>query len=364
MYKMILVDDDYITREGLRDLIDWSDLGVEIAGEAEDGEEALLKVKVIQPDIIISDVVMPGMNGIKLAEILKEKMPEAKVIMISAHQDIQYIKASIKLETIDYILKPFNRDELRQVVKKVIDRIESERAEKKLKDDVARYFTGSISSTGIPVIVDMQDKIINLCGSGQLDELEAEIKKFFSAIRQLKMDSMLYLTTVCSELIVKALKKVSANEENAVVAKVRESMQEFRKMQTSHDMENFVMDNLLYLENMMKESKTGKSRRVVRDVENIIERNYNQNITIQQLADEVFMSTGHLQILFKKETGNTINDYITMVRIEKARELLKDPAVKVYEVANSVGYQDTNYFTRIFKKIVGELPMEYREKML
>lgn len=364
MYRMMLVDDDYITREGLRDLIDWTSLGIKIVGEAEDGEEALRKAKTILPHIIITDVVMPGMDGIKLVEELRKQLPEVIVIMISAHQDIHYIKASIKLDAVDYILKPFNLEELKQVVGKVIGRIQKERDEKRLKDDVSRYFTDSISSTGLPVIVDLQERIINLCGTGQTETLENEIKNFFNSIRKLKMDSMFFLVTVCSELIVNSLRKISANEDSSVTAKVRDSMQEFKLMHDSLQIEKLVTDKLLYLEKLINESRSGKSRRVVRDLQEIIDKSYNQNITIQLLADEVFMSAGHLQNLFKKETGQTINDYITFIRIEKAKVLLKDPGAKIYEVANQVGYQDTNYFTRIFRKRVGENPLDYRERML
>lgn len=364
MYKMILADDDYITREGLRDLIDWPGMGIEIVDEAEDGGEALKKAKLLNPDIIITDVVMPGMDGIKLTEMLKQQMPEVKVIMISAHQDIQFIKASIKLDTIDYILKPFNPEELKQVVRKVIDRIKSEKAEKRMKEDLNRYFDKGISSTGLPVIVDLQEKIVNLSGTGQTQQLESEIKGFFYTIRQLKMGSMIFLTSICSELLVKSLKKVTANEKNEVVAMVRDSLQDFKLLQTTAQMESFVIDKLLFIETIINESKSNKSRRAVREVERLIEKNYNQNITIQYLADEVYMSIGHLQNLFKKETGQTINNYITAVRMDKAKILLKDSGIKIYEVANSVGYQDTNYFTRIFRKVVGENPVDYRERML
>ncbi|MNH99505.1 putative response regulatory protein [compost metagenome] len=363
MYKMMLVDDDYITREGLRDLIDWGSLGIEISGEAEDGAEALLVARDLRPDIVITDVVMPVMGGIQLVQTLKNEQPEVMVIMISAHQDIQYVKASIKLDAIDYILKPFNREELKQVVAKVVAKLEKEKAEKQLKDDVSRYYSDSISSSGLPVIVESVEKIAGLCSTGQTEALIAEVQQFFITIKQFNMGSMLFLTTICSELLIKAVRRAAVNIEPAVAQKVKESLHQFRAMQSPQQIEAFVLDKLIDLEKASNDLRSSKSRRIIRDVEGIIHKTYNQNLTIQQLAAEVFMSLGHLQTLFKKETGLTINDYITNVRLEKAQVLLKDPSIKIYEVAHQVGYQDTYYFTKIFKKMVGVNPIEYREKM-
>ncbi|KRF03651.1 hypothetical protein ASG89_02500 [Paenibacillus sp. Soil766] len=364
MYTMMLVDDDYISREGLRDLIDWDRLGIEITGEAEDGAEALLVARDLRPDIVITDVVMPVMDGITLIDKLKHEQPAVMVIMISAHQDIQYVKASIKLDAIDYILKPFNREELKQVVAKVVAKLDKERAEKRLQEDVSQYYSGSISSTGLPVIVESMEKIIGLCSTGQTEALTAEVQEFFITIRQLKMESMLFLTTICSELLIKAIRSAATHIESAIAQEVKESLHQFRTMQSPQQIENFVLEKLAYLESATNELRNSKSRRVIRDVEGIIHKIYYQNLTIGQLASEVFMSPGHLQTLFKKETGHTINDYITHVRLKKAQELLKDASIKIYEVANQVGYQDTHYFTKIFKKVVGVNPMEYREKML
>ena len=152
--------------------------------------------------------------------------------------------------------------------------------------------------------------------------------------------------------------------EISMLESVKNSFGEFRLMQDSYQIEEFVIKKLLFLENLTNAVRNSKSRKVVRDIEGIIQKEFSQNITIQQIAEEVYMSSSHLQALFKKETGKTINDYITAVRIEKARKLLKDPAIKIYEVANRVGYQDTNYFTKVFKKYVGINPLDYRESIL
>ncbi|RTE08793.1 response regulator [Paenibacillus whitsoniae] len=363
MYTMLLVDDDYISREGLRDLIDWDSLEIEIIGEAEDGAEALLAARELKPDIVITDVVMPVMDGMQLVEQLRQEHSEVMVIMISAHQDIQYVKASMKLEAIDYILKPFNREELKQVVSKAVAKLDKEKAEKQLKDEISHYYSDSISSAGLPVIVENVEKIASMCSTGQTEVLIAEVRGLFAVIRELNMASMLFLTAMCSELLIKAVKSASAHIEAQIVQEVKVSIQQFRHLRSPQEMETFVLDKLLLMEQASNDSRHSKSRRIIRDVEGIIQKTFHQNLTIQQLAADVFLSPGHLQTLFKKETGQTINDYITYVRLEKAQQLLQEPGIKIYEVANQVGYQDTYYFTKIFKKMVGMNPMEYRERL-
>jgi len=362
MYTMMLVDDDYISREGLRDLIDWDGLGVEMIGEAEDGAEAMVVARDLKPDIVITDVVMPVMDGIQLAEQLRKEQPDVMIIMISAHQDIQFVKASMKLEAIDYILKPFNPEEMKQVVSKVVDKLDKEKAEKQLKDEISHYYSGSISSTGLPVIVEHMEKIASLCSTGQTERLTDEVEGIFAVTRQLNMASLLFLTAIGSEMLIKAVKSASAHIGPDIVQEVKASVQQFRHLRSPLEIEGFVLEKLLILEKASNEHRYSKSRRIIRDVEEIIRKSFHQNLTIQQLADEVFLSPGHLQTLFKKETGQTINDYITNVRLERAQYLLKQPAMKIYEVANQVGYQDTYYFTKIFKKMVGVNPIEYRER--
>lgn len=363
MYKMLLVDDDYITREGLRDLIDWPELGIKIVGEAEDGFEALEKARVMKPDIVLSDVVMPAMDGIKLLGALQRELPETKVIMISAHQDIYYMKASMKLEALDYILKPFNTDELKEVIIKVVNKLDKETEQKIFLNDVRQQFSESIPIASSTEIVELQEQIINLFGSGNIEALHSAVNSFFNTIRSKNMSSMLFLTAICTELLAKSVRNIPCQIRNQISNDTITTLSKLSFNKDSYSLEKVVWDKLLYTENLIQELKGTKLRKVIRDVERIIQNRYKENITIKQLSDEVYMSPSHLQCIFKKETGSTINDYITVVRIEKAKELLKKPDLKIYDVSNLVGYQDTNYFAKVFKKVVGVNPAEYRESL-
>lgn len=364
MYRMMLVDDDYISREGLRDLINWGAMGIEVAGEAEDGEEALGKFDQLRPEIIITDVVMPGMNGIAFARAIKQKAPDTQIIMISAHQDIQYIKESMKCDAVDYILKPFNIEEIRQAVSRVIDRIEKEGQTGKFMRDLDRNFRQSIMSEESAGLTEMKERIPELCGIGRTEELKTEITGFFQKIRENKLESTLFLTSVCSDMLIKAMKNVCPGQRTQAAEEIRKQLEGFDSMKIKNEIEKYVTHELLCLDDYANVSQADKSRKVVREVKWIIQDEFGRNITIAQLAQRAFLSPGRLQTIFKQETGKTINDYISEVRVEKAREMLRDPHVKIYEVAGRVGYQDTNYFTKIFTKLVNKSPIEYRDGLI
>lgn len=361
MYKVLLVDDDYITREGLRDLIDWQAMGIVIAGEAEDGEEALELARRLKPDIMISDVVMPGCDGIELIQVLREEQPELMTVMISAHQDIQYVKAAMKLEALDYLLKPFNKEELKQVVDRVTGKLRKRREELLKHADMERYYSDSLSADGLQIVVKLAERVEELCASGQSEELRAGLERLFAKIRSMQMDSLLFLTTIGSKLLVKAADKAEAALDPAISARLKLALKQFQTMRSSEEVQHLVTEQLMQLEAAWSEHEGEGGRKAIRLVKQYIHQDHGHDQTINRLADKVFLSPSHLQTLFKKETGQTINEFITAVRMEHAKQLLRDPAIKIYEVAGLVGYQDTYYFSKVFRKQTGMNPSEYKE---
>jgi two-component system response regulator YesN len=120
MVKMLIVDDEPIICEGLRLTIDWKELGVIVVGEAYDGVEALRMTKKHGVDILLSDIRMEGMDGLKLAEKLKLGFPHVHVVMISGYEDFEYARQAMRLGVTDYLLKPVNIEELIRVVKGIV----------------------------------------------------------------------------------------------------------------------------------------------------------------------------------------------------------------------------------------------------
>ena len=135
MYKVFLVDDEIVVREGIRDNINWDITNFTFAGEAPDGEMALPLIQEIKPDILITDIKMPFMDGLQLSRIIKKSMPWIKIMILSGHDEFNFAKEAISIGVTDYLLKPINSSDLIKSLNKVVGQIETE---KKEREDVER----------------------------------------------------------------------------------------------------------------------------------------------------------------------------------------------------------------------------------
>jgi len=130
-YKVFLVEDEIVAREGIRDNVDWRSAGFEFCGEAPDGEIALPLIEKTQPDVIITDIKMPFMDGLQLSKVIREQMPWVKIIILSGHDEFEYAQSAIKLGVTEYLLKPINASEIQNVLKTVATTLDQESEERK-----------------------------------------------------------------------------------------------------------------------------------------------------------------------------------------------------------------------------------------
>ena len=253
MTRVRIVDDEKYVRMGIKSETDWSLIGCEVVGEAANGIEGLEAAETLRPDLVISDIRMPKMDGIEMAEKIIEKSPKTKVIFLTAYNEFEYARQAIRIGVSDYLLKPFQDGELE----------------------------GSIQ------------RLLHLHPNAPASSAELE-----------------------------------------------EQLIPLRK-------------------------KEEVSNRYVQTAIEYIENNYvDQSFSITKLAESMSVSEGHISRLFKSETDHSINNYLTRYRIKKAMDYLKDVNVKVYEVAEKVGYSDIAYFSNTFKKLVGKTPSDYQAKGL
>ena len=124
MIKVFLVEDEVIIRESVKNSIDWEKEGYEFAGEASDGELALPLILEEKPDIVITDIRMPFMDGLELSRIVKEKLPDTKIIILSGYDDFGYAKEAIKIGVTEYLLKPVSAAVLLEHLQEVADKIQ------------------------------------------------------------------------------------------------------------------------------------------------------------------------------------------------------------------------------------------------
>ena len=124
MYKVMLVDDDPIVMVQMKKIIDWEELNCEIISEAANGKEALNKIKSFSPDIVFTDISMPGLNGIDLINYICRNHPDIKVVALSAYDNFDYVRNSLTFGAVDYLLKyRLTRESMQRVVRKIVNEL-------------------------------------------------------------------------------------------------------------------------------------------------------------------------------------------------------------------------------------------------
>jgi len=261
MYKMLIVDDNPLDRQGISGLLPWKSLSCEIVGLHTNGLDALSAIEDAQPDILLTDVQMPLMDGIELGHCVKKKYPAVQLIFMSNYNDFTFAKEALQLEATDYVLKPIRKAELQEAVTKVTNKLARERTMRQEREALLQQYRGS-----------------------------------------------------------------------------------------------------------MPESEQGEAAsyhaKLTEQVKSIIAAKYMHPITVQEIADDLFLSVSHANNLFKKQTGQKIFDYLTAYRMEKAKLLLRQSDKRIYEVVEEVGYTNKSHFCLIFKKHFGFSPSDYRSQFI
>ncbi|MEG0766974.1 MAG: response regulator [Clostridia bacterium] len=353
MLKVMIIDDDFIVRQGMCDMIAWETFDCRIVAQADDGEDALRQIPLCQPDIVLTDVVMPRMTGLALLSHLRTQWPWIKVIMVSAHDEPEYIRQAMKNEAVDYLLKPFDEADVTQVLLRVCEKIHQERIvlSEAQADDTQRMLDLSAFPKKVHAAIMEAD----------LDAAILSVHALFYALRANNMQSNFFVMTLCTELLLGAMQRLQDRIPKEKMGVVGASIGNLSKVGTIDAMEKIVVDALLQLIDVLSAGESASARLVQQTIREIQTR-YAENLTIAQLADSLHVSENYLQTLFKQEQGQTIRRFMTHVRIDHAKTLLRDTNEKVSQIGVLVGYHDTDYFTRIFRKITTITPNQYREK--
>lgn len=241
MYKVVIIDDEPIIVTGLTKMLPWERYGCEVTGTAANGLEGLSVIREKKPDIVISDIYMPRMDGLSMAAALKSEFENMELTILTGYRDFELAQQAIKLGVARFVLKPSDMQELEEAISVMVN---------------------------------------NLKKKGIEGEPESAANSF-------------------------------------IVNKALEYMRE----------------------------------------------HYQQKMTLKDVADNTYVSQWHLSKLLNRHTGQSFSELMNGIRIEEAKKLLKNPAYRVGDVADMVGFLDMAHFSRVFKKIVGVSANEYRNSM-
>ncbi|WP_027625700.1 response regulator transcription factor [Clostridium lundense] len=351
MYKILLVDDEILEREALKIMVGKLNNQVTIVGEAENGREAIELDMKLNPDIIFIDIKMPGIDGIKASEIIKKQNENKVIIMLTAYDDFDLIHKALTLGVNDYILKPIKREKLLEILSLQIDNLKTNKSRIKEKELL------------------LMDKII----SEEENEAKALLNSIIESYTLGSNEDVEYFKQKIQLLIEKIIKVVSKfrfrnhkwiNEEECLI-----------KLKSFKDMESicnyaYTVLTLTFLEIPEINVKTKKddalrlkcSNKILEPALKYIEENYGEQILLEDVANISNLSLYYFSKLFKKEMGMNFTAYVTKYKIEKAKSMLKNTDIPIVNIASDLGYYECGYFTKVFKKIEGITPTEYRCK--
>lgn len=168
MIRAVIADDEAWIRSLMRNMIDWRGLGIQLAGEAENGTMALGECLAKRPDILITDVKMPGLDGLDLIRRLKDSLPELETIVISGYDDFSYAQAALRQAVLDYVLKPINKGQMESSLLRAVEAIDLRRrqdVELRARDEKLRKLEASVGLEGNPVPSPpgMDERIARVC---------------------------------------------------------------------------------------------------------------------------------------------------------------------------------------------------------
>ncbi|GGI45871.1 AraC family transcriptional regulator [Paenibacillus marchantiophytorum] len=535
IYRIIIVDDEIEVREGIKESIEWERHGFECIGDYRNGKEALEAIAEFRPDLVLSDICMPFMDGIELTRQIQLKYPYIKVIILTGHDEFDYAQQALRLKVHDFVVKPITANEIRSLLDRVKAEMDKEAESREnlshLKMQLhqslpllrerflEQLMSGTLSERkimerfhyfGLPLIeppylvvaidIDNLDEVkkerwqndpelfrsaaynivqevveskeaivfrtreermvvlfygdsgneldeaaLNLSevmrfcmekylkctvtvGVGTmcraLHELPLSYKGAISALdyrfmlgnnrvisiqdmeggnkpaQQLDMEWNRKFSTVIKTgtfgetqaLIEQLISCLKASlmpmggcylQVQSIIISIMNTIHEFEGNHSNHfkgyDIAQKEINQFKTLEEIeewlktickeailfVAEQRSDQTKMQVLSVIDYIEKHYvNENLSVDELCRHVHMSKSYFSSVFKQNKEQTIMEYVTRVRIDKAKDLLNQTSLKSYEVALKVGYSDPQYFSVLFKKHTGTTPTEYRDKLL
>ncbi|KWX76129.1 hypothetical protein AMQ83_36165 [Paenibacillus riograndensis] len=387
-YTVLIVDDEPLILKSLQTSVDWSSMDCEVIGIAEDGEEALERMQIRMPDIVLTDIAMPGMNGIELLERMNRWSKRPEVIILSGYSDFEYARKGLQYRVFDYILKPIDPSELEACICKMINwfREKEKIRHASMKQHLYDAMMGSRFESGLCRSTSMYQAAIILADEStdmRLSKWEGEVltrerfRKFVYSTSKRYVAVVFYIEgeeNDFAELAEAELQNLDSllGDDNLIAA--GSVVRELTELRKSYEEAVDILDLLLTL----NPAETSKHRvwmihEVAKSLSGrktpakqigaalaYMNEHYREDLAIDQVAMYAGMSTSHFSALLKQMTGSTFLEHMTELRIHQACMLLSGTNMKTYEIANHVGYTDQRYFSQVFKRKMNMTPSEYR----
>lgn len=358
--KVVIIDDEPWTRGVITKLGQWDRLGLEVVGEAADGETGLELIRKVLPDIVITDVRMPRIGGIELVQVLRAEGFSIPILIISGYGDFSYVRSALKLGVTDYILKPVKAQELNQQLQRCVEMLNKEDVMKPRVVMRAGYFADGWDD----IYSGIRKKLEAALYTSNCQIMEQQFCELLRVICEHEGDkpSTAVMIGVYYALLYplqKYIDTLGAKRDEAFGTK--EPIFVFSRDNTAEQMISFVKS--LYL-NALQYIEKQQQQRAKLDIDAVcryIQENYTQGITLEQTADVFHVSKEYLSKAFKAYKNEGFTEYVTSLKMKHAYELITVYHAPIKEVGAMVGYYDLAHFYKTFKKYYGKTPGEIRD---
>ncbi|MFC0296688.1 response regulator transcription factor [Geobacillus jurassicus] len=393
MWKVLIADDEVIIREGIRESIDWNGFDMEIVAEAEDGQEALELALQHEVNVLFVDLSMPIMDGITLMKHVREKLPNCHMIVITGYDEFSYAQEAIRLQVDDYLLKPTNPQQLREVVAKVKEKLEQEQKEKRymelLTNQVQKHLHVLREQFGMEWVAGRLTeeeimKHLSLFGLPRSCPAQVVVIQWLSFKNQSIVNDrdrqllLFAIENVITELLADGEKMVFRDSDEFIVMINWKPISKEQRGQIEMALkQHLYISASVYIKTVeggitgvrtayekCKEQMAEESRLspIVRRAKQYIQKHFSQpDLTLESVARFLNVSPVYLSRMIKQELGIPFVHLLTKTRMEKAAELLLSTELPIHEIAERVGYDTQHYFSTAFKKAMGVSPNQYRK---
>jgi two-component system response regulator YesN len=339
MYNALIVDDESLVRKGLRMIFPWEKYNIQIVGEAASGEKALAFLRTELVHLVIADITMPGMSGLELLKQVQVLDPSIKVVMLTCHQDFDYIQESMRLGAIDYIVKTqLEEHDLDEILQRIVKHIELIPVIAAIKAENWTQRYQQISEQWGHVLWVMDDHLFIdlLQATAEIPDNQAsDLGSFVAGV----FERWKQCFPIFIDWKVEAGLPANAAQFIPWVKDLRVELQRWlRKSQYSEE--------VIYA--------------IVKSLELILDSPI-QHISQAELCKKVNVSKSYFSTSFKGILGISFTHYLQWISIGRAKEMILNTNHPIYWIAEQCGFNDQRYFSKLFKEQTGTLPSELRQ---
>ncbi|MFC4809929.1 response regulator transcription factor [Paenibacillus sp. GCM10023250] len=358
MIRVLIVDDEKLVRQGLITSLPWSEYGMQVVGEAKNGEKAIEYLEREEADLMLTDLAMPVMSGIELMRVVRKRYPRLYIIVLTLHQDFEYIQEALRLGAIDYIAKvELTADRFPEILARIRERIADEENKRRQSGGAAREAEGEAPPPACGGQADArEDELAEAAEPWRSPDWVGDDERFGRLLERLR-DAALPPARLLPLL------RGLTEEWNALYGSL---LPEPLALPES-------VDGWPDAEERLRQAKAILSRALgsphysqevqeaVRKAVRYVHEQLGGQLYVADIARRVNMSRSYFSQCFKDLVGKTFNEYVRQARVDKAKEYLVHTNMPIPLVAEKTGYLDGKYFSTVFREQTGELPSAYRK---